>query len=105
MGALVVWILYGLWHMTHKWVLYHAGQHDVQQFGRLLVKAKRRAASEFQTILDGNYSRQVAAGIAVYASVKGQSPVRAILRYYTSVLNHQFVEEWKQVAQAWGRSE
>ena len=95
-AALAAWMLYGSLYMTNRWAAHHLAQEDVQRFLRFLSKSWRRFGAEVKKVLEGDHSRQVVAAMVSYAAIRGQSPLKAFLRYHTSLVNRKIVTEYQQ---------
>jgi len=92
----LVWLGVGYCSIVTKWISYYLQHHDVMVFRRFLSQSYKRFGREVELTLRCTYSRQVAASFVLYASVRGESPVLAFLRYKTSTINRRMVQELQQ---------
>jgi len=93
LAAFLMWLWVGYCAIVTKWITYYAQNHDVMVFRRFLAHSYKRFGKEVELTLRGNYSRKVAASFVLYASVRGESPVLAYIRYKMSCINRRMMQE------------
>ena len=96
LAAFLVWLWAGFCFVATKWITFYAQNHDVMVFRRFVAHSYKRFGKEVERTLRGNYSRQVAASFVLYATVRGESPVLAYIRYKMSTVNRRMVQELQQ---------